>query len=113
MPWVGTTASIPDPPPWLGQILHLREGSVQGPGPLNCLRAQLEATTYPAEGLFQGNLPRPARAAALALGISDESVSGVRLTCDSGVFELHRADSQTLLLALETGYGRCRAPRVR
>lgn len=100
-PWVRSPVRRPPAPPWLGLTVAFREWEVQGPGVLACHQAQLEATSYPAEGLFQGNLPAPARSAAQALGFSQKVVPGWRLSCDSGVFEFHQADQQTLLLALD------------
>jgi hypothetical protein len=107
-PWRFTHAR---PAPWgeplagsadlTGQILVLAANHMQGPAPLDCGPARLETTTYPAEGLFQGGLPAPAEPLAQALGIGQFPVAGVRVTCDKGMFEFHRADADTLLLGLD------------
>lgn len=92
---------------WLGQFLwvsrNLAGGGkrVSGPHPLLCEKATFEDTRVPAEGLFQGNLPAPARDAARALGLPDGEVPGVSLSCSTGVFEFHRADESSLLLAVD------------
>lgn len=84
-----------------GRSLKLQADRLQGPGVLNCAHVVTEPTSYPAAGLFQGNLPAPATQAAQALGITRFPVPGVRLHCDSGVFEFHQADADTLLLSLD------------
>lgn len=84
-----------------GQILVLAANHMQGPAPLDCGPARLEATSYPAAGLFQGGLPAPAEHSAKTLGIGRFPVAGVRVTCDKGVFEFHQVDVDTLLLGLD------------
>lgn len=81
--------------------VRFHRASVDGPGALNCAHAVFEPTHYPAEGLFQGNLPAPAMASARTLGIARLPLAGVRVTCDTGVFEFHRIDADTLLLGLD------------
>lgn len=99
-PWVngGRTA---DARAWLGQTVRFEAQRVRGPGVLACGNARYEATRVPPEGLFQGVLPAPTQDAARALGLKAGAVDGVRLACDTGVFELHRADPDTLLLAVD------------
>jgi len=84
-----------------GKTLHLAPRAMTGPAPLDCGTARLEDTSYPAEGLFQGNLPAPAESAAQALGIMKFPVAGLQVTCSKGIFDFHRADADTLLLALD------------
>ena len=84
-----------------GRSLQFYADHVVGPGALNCTGLKSEPTAYLAEGLFQGNLPAPALAAAQAFGLAHFPVRGVRLQCASGVFELHRADADTFLLGLD------------
>ena len=92
---------------WRGQVLRvspLRAGGgrhLSGPHPLRCDRVTVAETRVPAEGLFQGGLPAPAQDAARALGLPDGEVKGVSLTCSTGVFEFHRADASSLLLAVD------------
>ena len=88
-------------PSWVGRALTFQTNAVRGPGVLTCGHAVIEPTHYPAEGLFQGSLPAPAATAAQALGIMLLPLAGVRLTCDTGVFEFHRVDAETLLLGLD------------
>ena len=99
-----TAAPWGTPPPaarLAGQTLVLAPARLQGPAPLDCGPARLEASAYPAEGLFQGNLPAPAKTRAQALGFAHFPVTGLSVTCDKGIFEFHRADADTLLLGLD------------
>lgn len=98
-PW---GAPLPHAANLKGQTLQLGDGLMRGPSPLDCRTpAQIEATTLPAEGLFQGMLPTPAPAAAQALGLSVFPVSGLSVSCDTGRFEFHQADADSLLLGLD------------
>ncbi|MEF8716752.1 MAG: DUF3828 domain-containing protein [Candidatus Accumulibacter necessarius] len=101
-PWAPAAAS-PNmaQPAWVGHALTFQTNAVRGPGVLTCGHAVIEPTHYPAEGLFQGSLPAPAATAARALGIMLLPLAGVRLTCDTGMFEFHRVDADTLLLGLD------------
>ncbi|MEO8459015.1 MAG: DUF3828 domain-containing protein, partial [Dokdonella sp.] len=72
-----------------------------GPGVLHCGHSVLTPTSFPAEGLFQGTLPSPATTAAQELGIAHLPAPGISLNCDTGLFEFHRVDTETLLLGLD------------
>jgi hypothetical protein len=96
-----------------GQTLILAAHRMQGPVPLNCGAAQLEATAYPAEGLFQGGLSASADKQAQNLGLAMFPVAGLRVSCDKGLFEFHQADPDTLLLGLDNRvWSLSRAPGV-
>ena len=97
-PWARPDKSAPN---LRGRTLKLQADRLQGPGALNCTQVVTEPTAYPAAGLFQGNLPAPAMQAAQALGITRFPAIGVRLRCDSGVFEFHQVDADTFLLGLD------------
>lgn len=100
-PWAKSGAGQGAEPAWAGRSLKFHRASVDGPGVLNCAHAVFKATHYPAEGLFEGNLPAPATVAARTLGIARLPLAGIRVTCDSGVFEFHRDNADTLLLGLD------------
>lgn len=100
-PWVPGESPRMPLQAWVGKVVIFKAGSVEGPGVLRCGHAVLETTNFSAESLFQGNLPAPAPQAAQALGIPHLPVAGVSLSCDTGIFEFHRVDSETLLLALD------------
>jgi len=85
----------------VGRILTFHSDSVDGIDVLNCGHVRYEATRYPVEGLFQGKLPAPAVRSGRALGIAGPTVAGFRLNCDTGVFEFHHVDADTLLLGLD------------
>lgn len=99
-PWTDEASAVRVDKP-LGAAVRLSADAVSGPNPLSCANARWEATSMPAEGLFQGGLPAPAKTAALNLGLSAFPVSGASLSCDAGVFEFHFADASTVLLALD------------
>ena len=55
----------------------------------------------PAEGLFQGGLPAPAKKLAReVLGFARLPVAGISLHCDAGLYEFHQADAQSMLVAV-------------
>lgn len=97
-PWVGDNAAPIQK--WVGKKIEFKETNVKGPGPLACANARYEATSMPAEGLFQGVLPESAEAAAHFVGIAKFPVEGVSLTCDTGIFEFHKAGN-AMLFALD------------
>ncbi len=100
-PWAPATPASRTTRTWVGRSVTFQRDSVSGPGALRCGHAVLEATLYPAESLFQGSLPAPAAASAQTLGITRSPLPGIGLTCDTGVFEFHRVDADTLLLGLD------------
>lgn len=99
-PWTGQQAAT-TMREWIGQTIRFTPTRVIGPSVLRCERATLVPTRVPAEGLFQGGLAAPAEPAARSLGIGTFPVPGVQLTCDTGVFEFHQADAQSMLTALD------------
>ena len=99
-PW-SAAAGAGEMPAWLGASVAFSAARVKGPGPIGCANANYEATDNPPQGLFQGGLPEPADKSMSALGLAGASVAGVSLSCDTGIFEYHYADADTLLLALD------------
>lgn len=99
-PWADDAGAV-DETPYVGKAVTFRENRVIGPGPIGCGGAAYEATDVPPEGLFQGGLPEPADVAMTAIGLAGASVKGVSVNCDSGLFEYHWADSETILLGLD------------
>lgn len=99
-PWAGEAGALGDIS-YLGKTVTFHEKRVKGPGPIGCAKAVYETTDNPPDGLFQGSLPEPAAEAMKSLGLSGSAVAGISLSCDSGVFEYHYADSDTLLLGLD------------
>lgn len=100
-PWAAAGQTQMSLTTWVGKSVQFDANSVEGPGLLRCDHATLEKTSYPADALFQGSLPAPADAAAQKLGIAHLPLSGVRLDCSTGTFELHFVEPATLLLALD------------
>lgn len=100
-PWAPVESTRPPLQDWVGKTVSFKSDRVEGPGVLRCGHAVRETTSYPAESLFQGNLPAPAPEAAQALGIAHLPIAGMSLSCDSGIFEFHRVDAENMLLALD------------
>ena len=100
-PWVtdGKPAEA-DPEGWIGRTLRFEANRVIGPAALSCAEAKYTPTRFEADALFQGSLPAPAKNAAATLGLVTMPVPGTSLDCDAGLFEFHRADANTMLMAL-------------
>jgi hypothetical protein len=99
-PWLEPSAPAPDTRAWLGRSIEFGPTRFAAPG-LGCDDARYQPDRRPAEGLFQGNLPAPADVAAANLGLAASNVPSVTLACASGLFDLHWATPQLLLLALD------------
>ena len=101
-PWVkDTRVANPNSKHWIGRTIRFDANRVVGPGALGCAHATYTPSSFDADALFQGNLPAPAKASAEALGLVKMPVPGTSLDCDSGLFEYHRADATTALVALD------------
>jgi hypothetical protein len=99
-PWIAEGEPLPPASLQPGLRLRFEPEALRGPGVLDCTGARYEALSIPAEGLFQGGLSAP-RSQAEALGLNPSPVPSLRLDCDAGSFDFHRADADTLLLALD------------
>jgi hypothetical protein len=91
-PWA--TSASPAGAALAAQVLALRGGALQGPPPLACAPARVQAMVWPAAGLFEGQLaksPDPA-AAAHALGLGRLPARGLRITCPNASFDLVQTD---------------------
>ncbi|MDD2761148.1 MAG: hypothetical protein PHH11_12745 [Methylomonas sp.] len=84
-----------------GQILTISAKAMQGPKPFACGGLHGQAVQLPPEGLFQGGLPAPAATAAQSLGLDRFPVASSSLSCDSGLFDFHHADGDTVLIGLD------------
>jgi len=84
----------------VGQRAMYRPDRVDAPGVLACGGARFQTVSAPFEGLFQGNLKSPEQDAA-NLGLTQAPVPTVSVTCDSGLFDLHFANDDAALLALD------------
>lgn len=68
---------------------------------LGCTAAHYQPTNYPAEAIFQGNLPEPDQEKlATGLGFPLGDIPGFDLDCSTGLFSYHFANADTLLFAL-------------
>ncbi|MEQ1691352.1 MAG: Rv3235 family protein [Gemmatimonas sp.] len=100
-PWVREGVDRADAAAWLGSTVRFQAAQVTGPGVLSCRGARYVSVAQPADGLFQGGLPSPARESAGRLGITQFPVPGVRLDCDAGSFDFHAVDRTTMLVAVD------------
>lgn len=89
---------------WIGQTVRFEPNKITGPKVLQCSGVvNYEATTYPADALFQGGLPSPASKAttmAKNLGFSKLPAKGTSLNCDAGLFEFHQLDANAEVVAV-------------
>ena len=101
-PWALADSATLDRAAYVTRVVQLRPQSFSGfGGTFACGSPQYEPTTMPPDGLFQGNLPAPAAAAARAAGFAKGMVRGMRLTCATGTFEFHEVDATHLLVAID------------
>ena len=100
-PWAHAGSSAPNTHALVGRTVRFDRDRVTGPGALTCTRATYDHISQPAAGLFQGNLPKPANTSAEPLGMIHFPIPGTRLNCDSGSYDFHRVDRNSMLLGLD------------
>lgn len=100
-PWVTSDSARVDRNRLLARVVRVGATSFTGLPPFDCTDARYERTRMEPEGLFQGNLPSPAKTAARALGFAAGVVNGMRLMCATGLFEFHAVDRDHLLIAID------------
>lgn len=88
-------------PALLGKTIRFTATRLIAPHPLACDGAKYEWLFGDAEGLFEGNLPAPANAAARTLGLGDGPYATLRISCRNAGFDFHRAPDGTLQLGLD------------
>ena len=98
-PWA--TEGIRVDPALLGKTIRFTATRLIAPHPLACDGAKYEWLFGDAEGLFEGNLPAPANAAARTLGLGDGPYATLRISCRNAGFDFHRAPDGTLQLGLD------------
>ena len=74
---------------------------IGAPPPIACEGATYEWRFVQAEGLFEGNLPAPAAAAAQRLGLGPAPIATLRAACANASFDYHRTSRGELLLGLD------------
>jgi hypothetical protein len=100
-PWVAAGSTPPDHHAWIGESVTFDATRFATPAFPACHQARYDTGMRPAEGLFQGALPAPATEAAASLALTSASIASVTITCDQGLFDLHWATPDALLLALD------------
>jgi hypothetical protein len=90
-------------PGWVGSEVVFGAARVHAPSPLSCGNARYRFALLPVDGLFQGALAslHDAPDRARELGLDTKATPTLQLSCDSGVFDLHRDDHGRLLMMLD------------
>ena len=88
-------------PAFQGREVRFQAARVAAPHPLACDGARYEWIVVDPEGLFEGNLPAPAGAAAVRLGLGNGRIATLRVGCANAGFDFHRTSSGDLLLGLD------------
>lgn len=100
-PWVSAEdAKRVDQGELKGKTILFADKSIKSDSVLGCGNVNYEPVDYPADELFQGGLVDDAEAAARKLGFKRFPVNSVSVNCDSGIFEYHFLDNNTILVAL-------------
>lgn len=99
-PWVDDAAQLAPSAIALGARLEFAQDALRGPAALACAQPRYHDLPVPAPGLFQGGLPDPERQAR-DLGFAPDTIPSLRIDCDNASFDVHFADADTLLLALD------------
>jgi len=82
-----------------GEVFRVEGSTLQGPGGWACTGAAHQFLLVPAAGLFQGNLPAPAEAAARALHLPARPLLTQRINCRNGSVDLHHLDAERAVIA--------------
>jgi hypothetical protein len=98
-PWAPPATRID--PAYQGRDVRFQATRVIAPHPLACEGATYEWIFGGPEGLFEGNLPAPAAAAAGRLGLGDGPIATLRVSCSNAGFDFHRTSGGDLLLGLD------------
>lgn len=91
------------PPAWVGSEVVFGAAQVHAPSPLSCGNARYRFALLPVDGLFQGALAslHDAPDRTRELGLDTKGTPTLQLSCDAGVFDLHRDDRGRLLMMLD------------
>ena len=100
-PWVSADeAKAVDQTELKGKTIVFANKRIKSNSVLGCDHVNYEPIDYEADALFQGGLPAPAEPAARKLGFLQFPVPSVSVNCDTGIFEYHFLDDDTILVAL-------------
>lgn len=100
-PWLTRTLSSSDLTAWIGRPVSFDATHFSSPAFPDCANVRYETDLRPPDMLFQGVLPPPAKQAAARLAFTRDEVASVTVTCDAGLFDLHWATPDALLMALD------------
>src|SRR5688572_2738537 len=108
-PWAQPGTQVD--PVYRGREVRFETTRLVAPPPLACDGAQYEWLFGDAAGLFEGNLPAPAAAAAERLGLGPAPIATLRVGCTNAGFDFHRTGGGDLLLGLDNVVWTLRAAR--
>lgn len=100
-PWLEQALPAPALQAWIGRQVEFGTTRFSIPALPECNDARYETGLRPPEGLFQGGLPAPAAEAAARLGITRDTIASVTVNCELGLFDLHWATPDALMLAFD------------
>ena len=100
-PWMESALPPAALQSWIGKPVSFSATRFSNPAFPDCGEASYEIGMRPPEGLFQGVLPAPAKDAAARLALTQDTIASVTVTCDAGLFDLHWATPDALLLGLD------------
>lgn len=98
-PWLAPGSPLPAEHGLVGKTVIYTPDRISGPKPLRCRRPDYRLVDIPPEGLFQGNLVRPA-AQAHALGLIGAKVRTLQTGC-AGLIDFHFTETGDALFALD------------
>lgn len=99
-PWVEAATTLPPSRFGVGARIDLTPAAVHVSDVLTCMQPEQHTLTLPAQGLFQGALTDPVRQAQ-ELGFAQDAIATLRIDCGNASIDLHFADADTMLLALD------------
>lgn len=108
-PWAAPGTKIDSV--YRGREVRFQLARVTAPNPIACDGARYEWIFVDADGLFEGNLPKPAGVAARRLGLDAQKTPTLRVACTNAGFDFHRNSDGDLLLGLDNVVWTLRAAR--
>jgi hypothetical protein len=98
----GIVAELEKSDPYIGKMIRFTAHAVEGPAPFGCKDAAFAWSDMPAEGFFQGFAENAEKAAASARLVQlPNPAKTLDVTCDTGIFDYHLRDEDTMLIMLD------------
>jgi uncharacterized protein YecT (DUF1311 family) len=101
-PWIKPNALSKDEAPLMDFVPSFGNGEVQGPSPIACGHARFRSMQVAVSDLYQAGVSKgKEKETADALGLGPDSISTLRVDCDTGTFECYRDSNSDLVLVLK------------